>query len=114
MRSMVEGPTRSATKAYQSVGNSSSIPQHFFRRNPPLLKAQRSQILGSPLIPGRPIAHVVRRSIDFDHELGGRAIEVGDIWPDRVLATKSYAARRSSKQAPKQRLGERHFAAEPA
>ena len=55
----------------------------------------------------------VVRAINFDHQLGGRTVEVGDIGSDRVLAPECRAfAAQQSQARPEQHFGRAHRLAE--
>jgi hypothetical protein len=48
----------------------------------------------------RPLLAIVARPVDLDNKARGGTIEIGDIWADRVLATKLQALGPAAKDVP--------------
>ncbi len=86
MRSMVEG-------AAGNVGNSLDyalhVAQDFDGRNPEQSIPFACQVEVPALVMARPVASIVRLTINFDHQAAIADIEIDDVWPDRMLMTDS-------------------------
>jgi hypothetical protein len=70
------------------------------------------QVIVAPCIALRLLASVVHLTVEFDHQLGRRAVEIGNIGIDRVLLAKGNTLGRPSQAFPQHALGRGHFAAE--
>ena len=64
------------------------LSQHHLGGHPQRSDVLRLQELGTPPIPLRLLSTIMHETIDFDSKPDGRAIEIEDVVPSRVLTTK--------------------------
>jgi hypothetical protein len=57
------------------------------------------------------IASIMRLAINLNYELGSAAIEISDIWTNRMLPPELHTLLASPQLLPQQNLGQAHFAA---
>jgi hypothetical protein len=73
--------------------------------------SSRLQVGVAPLVADNPVVAGMISAIDLDHQLCCRAVEIGDVRSDRVLAAKRRSfATQHAKPRPEQHLGRRHVA----
>jgi hypothetical protein len=96
---VVEGFCDRSAEAEEAVRYCVRVVEYVPGRNPNQLNDLATQPLGAGLISLRPIPHIVRRSIDFDRELGSRAVKVEHVRPNRMLsADTEFRSAQSSPQ----------------
>jgi hypothetical protein len=69
------------------------MSQYVSSENPDYAKANAIHIRIAHPILRLGICRIVHSSVDFNYQLRGRAIEIGDIGPDWMLSSKAHAGR---------------------
>jgi hypothetical protein len=96
-----------------ALGSVIDLPQHVASRYTDNVAAQTRQV-GRPSCVASDLAVFgMMRAVNFDHQLRGRAVEVGDIRSDRELAPKCWAfPAQQSQTRPEQHFWRAHRLAE--
>jgi hypothetical protein len=63
--------------------------KHVLCGNAKYVDALAPEPRGADIIALRPVAKIMRSTIDLNRKFRGRAVEVEDIWTDRVLPAKT-------------------------
>ncbi len=99
---MVEGGRRQRTDSGGYTIGIRHHPRCCDPHDPQSLFAQGSKPY---IVTGRPIAHIMCRAIDLDHQSGFSAIEVHDIRPDWMLAAEFRACLAATQSLPQRCFG---------
>jgi hypothetical protein len=108
---MVEGQAR---KRYldNAVSDSDMAFKDILRGNANRNESFRLQPRVAPHIALRPVTHIMRDTVNLDHQIGIRAIEINAKFTARMLAAELYALRLAAQQIPKKHFGQAHFLAQ--
>jgi hypothetical protein len=108
MRSMVEGARHTSRDRREDTFE---ILEDFARGDAKDIMPVLTEKCVASLVIGRRVTAIVKLAIDLDRERCRTAIEVGDIWADRMPLTKLHTQLLAPKLRPQTNFGWRHLAA---